>query len=319
MRIRYLLLAVFLVLLLAGCAGGIAATVNGEKITSGELSQRVNEAKANLEKQGYDFNGEQGKMFLDQIQKETLDQLINSKLMLQEAKKLGRLDKSQVNELIKPMKEQFPAEDEYKKFLAQLKMSEEDVALILNLQDHITKDLAPVSEQDLRDYYNENKEQFGQPEQLQVRHILFFVDEGDKGFPVKHTDAEARKMAEEVIAQLNKGTDFAELAKEKSEDSGTKVNGGLYTFSKGEAVKEFSDAAHTLKPGQYTQKPVRTEFGYHVIKMEKVIPAVQESFEQVKESLAGHLNEQVKQEKFSQYMQEAKSKAVIVNKLDEKK
>lgn len=319
MRIRYLLLAVFSVLFLAGCAGGIAATVNGEKITSGELSQRVNEAKANLEKQGYDFSGEQGKMFLDQIQKETLDQLISYKLMLQEAKKLGRLDKAQVTELIKPIKEQFPTDDEYKKFLAQLKMSEEDVALILNLQDHITKDMAPVSEQDLRNYYNENKEQFGQPEQLQVRHILFFVDEGDKGFPVKHTDAEARKMAEDVIAQLKKGADFGELAREKSEDSGTKINGGLYTFSKGEAVKEFSDAAYTLKPGQYTQKPVRTEFGYHVIKMEKVIPSAQESFEQVKESLAGHLNEQVKQEKFSQYMQEAKSKAVIVNKLDEKK
>lgn len=314
----YLALVLLAALILAGCGGGVAATVNGEKITSGELSQRVNEIKAGLEKQGLDFSGEQGKLYLTQLEQDTLDQLINNKLMIQEAKKLGKLTPDQIQEIIKPLKEQFPSGDEYKKFLAEIKLSEEEVAYILNLQDHVTKDLPQVSEEELRKYYDENKELFGQPEQLQVRHILFFVDEGDKNYPVKHTDAEAKKMAEEIIAQLKQGKDFAALAGEKSEDTGTKINGGLYVFSKGEAVQEFSDAAHSLKPGEYTSKPVKTEYGYHVIKLEKVIPAKQEPFEEVKQGLAEQLGEQARQDKFNQFMQEARSNANIVNKIAEK-
>lgn len=314
----YLALALLLAAVLAGCGGGVAATVNGEKITSGELSQRVNEVKAGMEKQGFDFSGEQGKFYLEQLEKETLDNLIYNKLMLQEAKKLGKLTTAQVQEIIKPLKDQFPSEDEYKKFIAQVKLSEEEVAYILNLQDHLTRDLPPVSEEELKKYYNENKDMFGQPEQLQVRHILFFVDEGDKNYPVKHTDAEAKKLAEEVIAQLQQGKDFAELAGEKSEDTGTKINGGLYVFSKGEAVQEFSDAAYSLKPGAYTTRPVKTTYGYHVIKLEKIIPAKQEPFEEVKQGLADQLNEQAQQEKFNQFMQEAKNQANIVNNLAEK-
>lgn len=317
-KIMLLALSLLVVFVVAGCSGGVAATVNGEKITSGELSQRVNEAKATLEKQGIDFSGDKGAEFMTSLEKETLDQLINNKLMLQEAKKQGTLKPEQVQEIIKPLKDQFPSDEEYKKFLAQIKMSEEEAAYILNLQEQVTKDVTPALEADLRKYYEENKEQFSQPEQYQVRHILLFVDEGDKGYPVKRTDAEAKKMAEDLIAQLKQGKDFAELAKEKSEDSGTKENGGLYTFSKGEAVQEFYDAAVALKAGAYTSKPVKTEYGYHVIKMEKVTPAKQEPFEQVRQSLADQLYEQAKQEKFSQYMQEAKDKSTIVNKLDEK-
>jgi len=303
----------------AGCAGGVVATVNGEKITSGELSQRVSEIKANLEKQGYDFSGDKGKEYMDSLQKQTLEQLINNKLLLQEAKKLGNLTPEQVQEKVKPLKEQFPSEEEYKKFLAtQVKMSEEEVAYILNLQEQVTRDVTPPAEAELKKYYDENKDNFSRSEQLQVRHILFFIDGGDKGYPNKHTDAEAKKMAEEAIDQLIRGKDFAELAGEKSEDGGTKVNGGLYTFSKGEAVKEFSDAAYALKPGEYTKTPVKTEYGYHIIKMEKTIPAGVEPFDQVKEELASDLLEQARQDKFSRFVQEAKNKAAIVNKLAEK-
>jgi len=317
-KILFLALAAMAVVIVTGCSAGVVATVNGEKITSGDLSQRVSEAKANYEKQGIDFSGDKGKTFMDSLQKDTLDQMISSKLMLQEAKKLGKLTPEQVQEKIKPLKEQFPSEEEYKKFLAQIKMSEEDAAYILNLQDNVTKEVTPATEADIKKYYEENKEQFNKPEQLQVRHILFFVNEGDKNYPVKHTDAKAKKMAEDVITQLKHGKDFADLAKEKSEDSGTKDNGGLYTFGKGEAVKEFTDAAYALKAGEFTQTPVKTEYGYHVIKMEKLIPAKVSSFDEVKDKIADQISEQAKQTKFSQFMQESKAKAVIVNKLAEK-
>ncbi len=182
----------------------------------------------------------------------------------------------------------------------------------------MTKDVAPASEEEARNYYDENPDQFSKPEKLQVRHVLFFVDDGSKGYPFQHTDEEAKKLAEDVIAQIEEGKDFTEIAREKSEDSGTKAEGGLYTFSKGEAVKEFSDAAYDLGPGEYTRQPVKTDYGYHVIKMEKVIPATQESFEQVKELLQEMLTNQAKQVKFQGVMLDIKGKATVVNKLVEK-
>jgi len=310
-----LTLAVLMVLAFAGCGQDVVATVNGEKITGAELSQRVDQIKSGMEKQGIDFSGDKGQVFMESLREKTLDEMINNKLVLQEAKKLGKLTQEQVQEKVRPFKDQFPTVEEYEKFLDQIMMSEEDVAYILNLQEQVTKDVPPVSEDDVKKYYDENKEQFERPEQLQVRHILFFIDDGSKGYPVQHTDAEARQMAEDVIAQLNQGKDFAALAREKSEDSGTRNGGGLYTFGEGEAVKEFSDAAYALSPGEYTRTPVKTEYGYHVIKMEKKIAAGQYPFEEVKQRLAEQLNDQAISSRFSSFMQEVKDNAKIVNKL----
>ncbi|MDF9407713.1 peptidylprolyl isomerase [Pelotomaculum isophthalicicum JI] len=317
-KILPLTLAVLMIFALAGCGQDVVATVNGEKITGAELSQRVDEAKASMEKQGVDFSGDKGQTLTESLRKQTLDEMINNKLFLQEARKSGKLTKEQVQDKINIFKLQFTSTEEYNQFLAQIKMSEEDIAYILNMQDQVAKDIPPVSEDDVKKYYDENKEQFTHPEQLQVRHILFFVDDGSKGYPVQHTDAEARQMAEDVITQLKQGKDFAALAAEKSEDSGSKNNGGLYTFSAGDAVQEFADAASALSPGQFTQTPVKTEYGYHVIKMEKKIAAGQYPFEEIEQRLTEQLNQQAVSDKFSSMMQEAKNNAKITNKLTAK-
>ncbi|MCL6639003.1 MAG: peptidylprolyl isomerase [Firmicutes bacterium] len=313
-----LLAILALAAVLSACSSGVVATVNGEKITSGDLEQRVNEAKAQMEKQGMDFSGDKGKSFMDSLRQETLEQMITTRLLLQEAKKMGTLTPEQVKEAVKPVRDQFSGEEEYKKFLARVKFSEEEVAYILTLQDKVTQDVKPAGEEEARKFYDGNKDYFSKPEQLQVRHILFFVDPGDKNYPVKHSDAEAKSLAEAAIRDLNGGKDFAELAAEKSEDEGTRANGGLYTFSKDEAVKEFSDAAFALKPGEYTKEPVKTGYGYHVIKLEKRIPAEVEPYDSVKQQIIDQLNEQAKRDRFSAFMQEARDKAVIVNKLAEK-
>ena len=311
-------LLALIILIFAGCGENVVATVNGEKITQDELTLQVNELKESYEQQGIDFSGDDGQTMLASLEKDMLEQMIETKIMLQEARKIGKLEAQDVQDRIKPLKEQFPSEAEYNTFLSQVKLSEEDVAYILYLQDETTKDVASVSEEATRKYYDENQEQFSQPEQLEVRHILFFVDDGTMGLPTQHTDAEAKKMADDIIALLDEGRDFAELAKEKSEDTGTKTEGGLYTASEAGTVPEFYTAAAALSVGEYTEEPVKTDYGYHVIKLEEVIPAKAESFDSVKELLTEQLTDQAKQEKFNQYMQEARDKAVIVNKLEAK-
>lgn len=306
------------VLIFAGCGEKIAATVNGEKITMDKLTQQVNELKEMYEQQGLDFSGDKGQTLLDSLQNDTLESMIETRIMLQEAKNIGKLEPQDVQEKLQPLKAQFPSEDDFKNFLEQVKLSEEEVAYVLYLQDEVTKDVAPVSEDEVRKYYDDNPDQFSQPEQLEVRHILFFAGDGTNGAPEGHSDAEARQMADDVIAQLKEGKNFAELAREKSEDTGTKEEGGLYTATETGTVTEFYTAASALAEGEYTAEPVKTDYGYHIIKLEKVVPAAQQPFAEVKEALATQLLDQAKQEKFNQFMQEARDKAVIVNKLAEK-
>ncbi len=307
------------VFIFAGCGdGNVAATVNGEKITMDELTAQVNGLKGTYEQQGLDFGGDNGPALLESLQKDTLESMIGTKIMLQEAKKMGNLGQQEIQEKLQPLKKQFPSEDDFKNFLKQVNLSEKEVAYVLFLQDQVTKDVPPVPEEEVEKYYNDNPDQFNRPEQLEVRHILFFVDDGTGGTPTQHTDAEARQMAEDVIARLGQGEDFAGLAREKSEDISTKENGGLYTATEAGTVTEFYKAATALAAGEYTTEPVKTDYGYHVIKLEKAIAAGQQPFAEVKEPLAAHLLDQAKQEKFNQFMQEAREKAVVVNKLDEK-
>jgi peptidyl-prolyl cis-trans isomerase C len=148
----------------------------------------------------------------------------------------------------------------------------------------------------------------------QVKDLVY---EPEKGYPFRHTEEEARKLAEDVIAELKQGRDFAELAGEKSEDSGTRTDGGLFIFAEGEAVEAFARASHALKDGEYTTSPVKTEYGFHVIKREKVIPAGVQPFEEVRQQLTEKLTNEAKENRFSSFMMEAKSKADIVNNLAE--
>jgi peptidyl-prolyl cis-trans isomerase C len=314
-KIFIALMIVICIIAVSGCRENVVAEVNGEKITTRELSQQVDQMKVMLEERGMDFSGEQGKELLASLEKEMLNQMINNKLMIQEAKQFASLTAEQVEDKVNEIKGQFASEEEYNNFLIQAGMSGEEAAFVMSLQEELTKDTAPVSEEEAREYYEANEEQFVQPEQFEVRHILFFVDDGSSDYPAKHTDAEAKELAGEVIAQLNQGADFAALAAEKSEDEGTKIDGGRYVFSKGQSVKEFEDAACALNPGEYTSTPVKTDYGYHVIKMEQKIPAGQQAFEQVKEVLMQQLLQQAKQEKFNRFMQDAIDKADIVNNL----
>ena len=110
-----------------------------------------------------------------------------------------------------------------------------------------------ITDSEINSYYND--EYAGA---ISAKHILISTND--------RSEEEAEKEAKEIIKRLNKGEDFSEIAKEKSEDPGSKENGGdLGFFGKGEMVKEFEDAAYGLKVNEYTKEPVKTSYGYHII------------------------------------------------------
>ena len=147
-----------------------------------------------------------------------------------------------------------------------------------------THDLS-VTDAEAKEYFEKNKQQFDKPEQTHARHILLKLDKTAPEDKVKEVEAKAKDLAKQAKA---KDADFAALATQHSEGP-TKTKGGdLGFFDKKRMVPEFADAAWKLKPGQVSD-PVRTQFGFHIIKVEDRKPAVKANFETEKDNIISRL------------------------------
>ena len=122
-----------------------------------------------------------------------------------------------------------------------------------------------ISDAEIELYYSQNEYRFEQPERIKVRHILFMT--ADKS---EEETEEARTNAAQVLGQLRAGADFAELAKEHSEDPGNADNGGdLGWVSRGMMDPAFEDASFALRTGELSAAPVKSDFGYHLIRVDE--------------------------------------------------
>ncbi len=148
--------------------------------------------------------------------------------------------------------------------------------LLLSLDDLI-KDIE-VNDEILRDYYDDNLDDYQIKEQRSARHILVHVpNEADED-----TIEKARIKAEGLQQRANDGEDFAELAKKFSEDVGSAKDGGeTGFFAKGMLIPGFDDKVFEMQPGDISE-PVKTAFGWHIIRLEEIQAAGSESFEKAK-------------------------------------
>jgi peptidyl-prolyl cis-trans isomerase D len=138
-----------------------------------------------------------------------------------------------------------------------------------------------VPQADLERFYNDNLEQYSTPEQLRASHILLKTAGKD--------DAAVRAQAESLAKEARAGADFAALAKKHSEDEGTAPNGGdLDFFGRGRMVPEFDTAVFAMEQGQVSD-PVKTEYGYHVIKLVEKKTGTNRTFDEVKPQITEQL------------------------------
>jgi peptidyl-prolyl cis-trans isomerase D len=146
-----------------------------------------------------------------------------------------------------------------------------------------------VSPQEVENYYKENQQRYATPEQVRASHILFKTAGKD--------DAAVKKQAEETLAKIKGGADFAALAKQLSEDEGSAQKGGDLGFSaRGKMVKEFDDAQFSLAPGQISE-PVKSQFGYHIIKVMEKKAAKTETLDEARPQIENQLkNERAQRE-----------------------
>ncbi|AZN39510.1 peptidylprolyl isomerase [Paenibacillus albus] len=257
-------------------------SVNGEAITKNDLYN----AMATL-------GGEQ-----------TLNNLIQDKLVTQEAIKKGIvINENDIEAEIASIKKQFPSEADFEAALQQAGMTLEDLKKQTPMQIRIRKLVQPlvkVTDAEVKQYFEANKEMYDQPEQVKASHILVATK----------ADADA------IMKQLKAGADFAKLAKEKSLDTGSKEAGGdLGYFGKGVMVAEFEKAAFALKTGELGG-PVKTEFGYHIIKVFDHKAAKAATFAEYQAEIKEQLIRQKVSARSASWLEELKAKAQITNTLN---
>ncbi|MBN2808768.1 MAG: peptidyl-prolyl cis-trans isomerase [Deltaproteobacteria bacterium] len=209
------------------------------------------------------------------IQQEFLDQLATSRLLYQEGVRQG-LSKD-------------PA------VVKQVEEASRKIVLAALLQKEIESRIKAPTPEEVEQYYQSHKEEFQQEKQVKAQHIL-----------VK-TEAEAVKIADE----LKKGGDFATLAREKSSCPSAAQGGDLGFFSRNRMVKEFADAAFALKKGEISP-PVKTKFGYHIIKVTDIKEASARPLDEVRTTIENKITQEQKNQIFKEYIDGLKKKNQIV-------
>ncbi len=143
---------------------------------------------------------------------------------------------------------------------ADFRLPEQRQAAYLLVEPAQLVNQVKLSDADLEAYYRAHQDEFKQEEQVRASHILLQIND-------KRTDAEARRQLEEIKQRIEKGEDFGAVARQVSEDPGSKANGGdLGFFGRGHMVKEFEQAAFSAPVGQLVG-PVKSPFGYHLLKV----------------------------------------------------
>jgi foldase protein PrsA len=173
-------------------------------------------------------------------------------------------------------KQQFPKKGDFEKFLKDSGYTQADIEaqtrteLLTNkIRDKVTKGEDKVSDKEIQDYYNKNKQRFAQPERRDLRVVL----------------TKNKAKADQAKAAIKGGQDFGKVAKKLSIDQASKAQGGkLPGVAKGQQEKALDTAVFAAKKGQL-QGPVKTQFGYYVFEVTKVTPASQQTLDQAKATI----------------------------------
>jgi peptidyl-prolyl cis-trans isomerase C len=290
--------------------GDMVAVVNGTIITQGEFDRVLDYELRRSAQSGQQIPDAQR----PKIENSILDSLIVGELLFQESKKKGiQVKPETVTEQLTKVKKRFPSEPEFKKALEENKLTESkikaDIKRDMAIQQLIDKEVdqkVQITDEESKTFYDTNPQLFQQPERVKASHILIKVDEGAP----EEKKAEARKKIKEVQQKVQKGEDFAELAKTYSEGPSAPRGGDLDFFGRGQMVKPFEDAAFSMKPNE-TSDIVETKFGYHLIKVVDKQPAKKMAYADVKDRIDKHLKDQKLRTERQLYFDKLKKDAKI--------
>ncbi|WP_171639929.1 peptidylprolyl isomerase [Paenibacillus phytorum] len=232
---------------------------------------------------------------------QTLDSLITDELINQEAQKTGiQITDEDIQKEISSIQSSYASNDEFQQALTSYGMTLDDLKKNMKTQVLLKKILEPqitISDDEIKQYYDENIESLKVPEQIQASHI----------------SVTTKEEADAILTELKKGTDFATLAKDKSLDTATKdTAGALGYISSGKMEATFDTAAFALAVGE-TSSAVQTSTGYDIIKVTDRKAAYTPTMEEKKEDIKTTLTNQKLSTLSSTWLQEKKSQSTVEN------
>lgn len=289
-------------------ATGPVATIDGKEISAERFNAEVDKL---MRLTGGNLPPQMAQFYKKQMLQRVVDENLLEEAV--EAKKITVSDEEVQKEYDKFVA-RFPSKEQFEMYFKRSGMSEEELRSDLRKRMRHEKLLSDtsVSEADIKDFYDKNVERFTEEEQVKARHILFKVAKDADDKTVKAAEKKAKDV--EKLAK-KKDADFGELAKEYSEGPSAPRGGDLGMFPRKRMVKPFSDAAFELKPGQISG-PVRTDFGYHIIKVEEKKDAQVKSLDEVKEMIELNLTSTKIREGMNKLLNELKSSRKIELKED---
>jgi peptidyl-prolyl cis-trans isomerase C len=232
---------------------------------------------------------------------------------LEKFKASGKLTEEEFNQRLN---QQLRIQDLTRQQWEQQSIERATIPIVLERELKIT-----VSDDQARKFYDENPAKFEQPEMVRAAHILISTRSTDPdaaqagGRPgmAELSDAQKaakKKLADDVLKRARAGEDFAKLAKQYSEDPGSKDNGGEYTFPRGQMLPEFEAAAFSLGTNQISDI-VTTTYGYHIIKLYEKMPAKKLDFEKEATGIKEYLGQREIQKQYPQFIQKLRKDADV--------
>lgn len=259
-------------------ADGIVARVGAIPITEYEWQREVNKL---FPLQG-SFHGGVSKEKLDEIKNNALDELIEQAYMVQYAlvEELSASN-ADVEKIMAPIHEKYPDQEAYKSAFGAEGESRYRGSVYRQLLAKRAEDVAVtqkvnVTDEAVKSFYGENEHRFRRPRQYTASHILVKVDPSSNA----EEREKLKERAEELAKRAKSGEDFYNLAYYNSDDRSKFVGGSLGAFHAGQTVKEFDEAIQKMKPGEIVG-PVKTMYGYHIIKLDSVDEARQLTFDEM--------------------------------------
>lgn len=302
-----------------GCGGeslaeDVAAEVGGVQITRAQLDEQVEKIQQQLGEQVP--SEESDPEGFDTYRREVLDYLVTLEIVTQKADEAGiEVTEEDVDEQLAKLKEPYGGDEaKFEQAIAQQNLSLEELrenlrqqGLITKMIEEVNKDIE-VSDEEVATFYEEQKQELSVDETRRVSHILFSPENAaDDEAEVTEADWQAAlEEAQRARQQIVDGAAFAELAKQLSDDPGSKDEGGeVGVIERGALLPDFEDAVFGLPEGELSE-PVRTPYGYHLIRVEEIIPEHVPTLEEAREGLRAQIAAEDGRELWEEWLENAK-------------
>lgn len=289
----------------------ILATVNGDKITVADLDKQLDQPQVKMLLEGL----KDDPAALNELKGTILDSKITDDLLLKAAKSSPSYSieetKKSFESFVTSRGGQASVEAALKGYGMSWSEFEADTVQKLTIERYLEQEVLKgvvASDDEIKAAYNANPELYAKPESVRASHILITVPADASPEQLTAAKTKADTVYEKTVAP---GADFGKLAEEYSDDPGSKAEAGdLGDFERGMMVPEFENAAFTLKVGEISQ-PVKSEFGYHIIKVESHNEATKPSFETAKEAVREALLSQKQEQAVEARIEQLKKSAKI--------